>query len=178
MQGPAALRHEVAQWRREKDRYFAGPGSPLPPSERQRFRGLPYYEFDDRYVFEVEVKADGQERRIEIQRTGGDIVTYDRAGTFRVDLPGGPATLAAYRTAGQDDDLFVPFRDATTAKETYEIGRYLEIVPAGGGRYLVDFNRAYNPFCAYADHFSCPLVPRENHLAVPVLAGEKKPPLS
>jgi uncharacterized protein (DUF1684 family) len=70
--------------------------------------------------------------------------------------------------------LFLPFRDKTNGKTTYGAGRYLDIsFPASDSIYL-DFNKAYNPYCAYDDRWSCPLVPFENHLEVSILAGEKK----
>lgn len=175
MQQAEAFHEEVVQLRREKDRYFSGPNSPLPRDERQGFRGLPYYAHDPAYVFEAELKEDEQPQKIQIQRTGGDVVTYDRVGTFTLKFPDGQATFAAYKSRPHETDLFIPFRDATTGKETYDVGRYLEATLLGDGKYLVDFNRAYNPFCAYNEHYTCPLVPKENHLTAAIRAGEKKP---
>ena len=72
------------------------------------------------------------------------------------------------------DELFVPFRDATSGKETYGAGRYLEVEsPGPDGRVRVDFNAAYNPYCAYNPDWSCPIPPGENWLSVPIRAGEK-----
>jgi uncharacterized protein (DUF1684 family) len=68
---------------------------------------------------------------------------------------------------------FLPFVDSLAGKETYGAGRYLEPVPLGQDRFLVDFNFAYNPYCAYNDYWSCPLTPFENRLKAPVRAGEK-----
>jgi len=73
----------------------------------------------------------------------------------------------------QGDELFIPFRDATSGKDTYGAGRYVEAEPLGKGRYLLDFNRAYNPYCAYNDDWRCPLPPAENWLTVAIRAGEK-----
>ena len=70
------------------------------------------------------------------------------------------------------DDCFLPFKDATTGKESYSDGRYLDLPPSGDGRW-VDFNYAYNPYCAYNPHWSCPIPPPENRLAVPIEVGEK-----
>ena len=69
--------------------------------------------------------------------------------------------------------FFLPFVDALAGTETYGAGRYLDPEPLGGGRVLLDFNRAYNPYCAYNEQWSCPITPRENRLAVPIRAGEK-----
>ena len=89
-----------------------------------------------------------------------------------VKLEGEPAALAVYRSP-HHDELFLPFRDATSGRETYGAGRYLEPAKLAGGRLLVDFNLAYNPYCAYSEEYSCPLPPFENHLKVAIRAGEK-----
>jgi uncharacterized protein (DUF1684 family) len=68
---------------------------------------------------------------------------------------------------------FLPFADALAGVETYGAGRYLEPEPVGDGQFVVDFNLAYNPYCAYNDDWSCPITPRENRLTVPIRAGEK-----
>jgi len=69
--------------------------------------------------------------------------------------------------------LFLPFRDATSGVETYGAGRYLDVDPEPAGTVVVDFNMAYNPFCAYDDASSCALPPYENWLPVPIRAGER-----
>jgi len=87
----------------------------------------------------------------------------------RFDVGGERASLAAF---SQGDGLFIPFRDSTSGSETYGAGRYVEAEPLGDGRFELDFNRAYNPYCAYNDAWRCPLPPRENWLTVPIRAGE------
>ena len=69
--------------------------------------------------------------------------------------------------------FFLPFVDNLAGSETYPAGRYLEPEPLPDGKYLIDFNQAYNPYCAYNEHWSCPLTPFENRLKVPIRAGEK-----
>ena len=92
-----------------------------------------------------------------------------RAGTVKFTADGTEATLLAFH---QGDELFIPFRDSTSGNETYGAGRYVEAEPLGDGRFELDFNRAYNPYCAYNDAWRCPLPPRENWLTVPIRAGE------
>jgi uncharacterized protein (DUF1684 family) len=83
----------------------------------------------------------------------------------------------AYKSSAEKGQLFIPFRDATSGRETYGAGRYLDLDPAwnrtAGGKWILDFNRAYNPWCAYTEAYTCPVVPKENWLSVPVRAGEK-----
>ena len=107
-----------------------------------------------------------------MQTSTGDEQSYYRLGTVEFEVEGQPARLAVYKSA-QHDELFLPFRDATSGKETYGAGRYLEPVESSDGKLLVDFNLAYNPYCAYSEHYSCPLPPLENWLKVPIRAGEK-----
>ena len=70
-----------------------------------------------------------------------------------------PARLALYQS-DEHDELFLPFRDATSGNETYGAGRYLEPEPLLSGKFLIDFNYAYNPYCAYNEHWTCPLTPQ------------------
>ena len=70
--------------------------------------------------------------------------------------------------------LFIPFLDATSGVETYEGGRYIDLTENTSGMYDLDFNRAYNPYCAYNPEYSCPAPPKDNTLPTPIRAGEKK----
>ena len=95
---------------------------------------------------------------------------------IRFAIDGTPLTLTALAVSAAPkagDELFVPFRDATTGVETYEVGRYLTLrfQPTGSG-YVLDFNAATNPLCNYSPSYNCPIPPRENRLAVPIRAGE------
>ena len=73
------------------------------------------------------------------------------------------------------DELFLPFADATSGKETYPSGRYLEVHELPDGRVVADFNYAYNPYCAYNEQWTCPIPPAENRLPVAIRAGERSP---
>ena len=87
-------------------------------------------------------------------------------------VDGEAVSLTVYR-GGYGDEFFLPFADATTGRETYGAGRYLEVAVQEDGMHLVDFNHAYNPYCAYNPRWSCPIPPVENRLKVPIRAGEK-----
>src|SRR5688500_10950739 len=153
-------REELLAHRAGKDRAFRQPGSPLPSHERGSFQGLAYYAPDLAYRVETDLVG-GEGGSITVQRTGGDDAVYERAGTVWLRLPSGEVVLAVYRTGTEESgELFLPFRDATSGTETYGAGRYLEVEPTAEGRDLVDFNRAYHPFCAYNEDYSCPLPPR------------------
>lgn len=165
--------HDLAAERRAKDAAFRDdPSSPIPLYERATFKGLAYFPEDPRYRFHAKLVREPP-RRLDIQRSAGDVVRYDRLGHFVLQLPDGPVTLAVYHTDGHH---FLPFRDATSGKETYGAGRYLDPPTRDGETFLIDFNRAYNPFCAYNEAYSCPFPPPENWLQLPVNAGEKAYP--
>jgi len=103
-----------------------------------------------------------------------------RYGFFEFTVDGQACRLQAYRTSdeGETPHLFIPFRDATSGKETYAAGRYLELPENTSGVYDLDFNLAFNPYCAYGGDYSCPFPPPENHLKVAIRAGEKNYPLA
>jgi uncharacterized protein (DUF1684 family) len=159
--------------RAQKDAYFRqNPYSPLEPEDRQNFSGLKYYEPDLAFQYILQLQPADPEP-ITLQTNTGDEQIYNRIGTVQFEVDGEPARAAIYQSTDRND-LFLPFRDATSGKETYGAGRYLEPVDLGNGEVLVDFNLAYNPYCAYSPNFSCPLPPVENWLKVPIRAGEKK----
>lgn len=174
---------ELEEHRREKDRFFAEhPRSPIPPDRRDDFDGLEYFPVDESLRFVLELHEHDDPERITAETTHEGENEYVNVGEFRFELEGEPVSLQAYRRVGEDDGgLWVPFRDATSGDETYGAGRYLDLVPSedrtDDGRWVVDLNRAYSPFCAYSDQYECPLVPGENWLQVPVRAGEKDPGL-
>jgi hypothetical protein len=105
-----------------------------------------------------------------MQTSTGDVQVYERFGRLIFKVDGQPAELTIYHS---DSGWFLPFVDSLAGKETYPAGRYLEPVYLEAGRFQVDFNLAYNPYCAYNDYWSCPLTPFENRLRVPIRAGEK-----
>lgn len=105
-----------------------------------------------------------------IQTSTGGQRRYVRAGKIVFSAGGQSATLFVYK---DDHGYFLPFRDGTSGRESYAAGRYLEPEPSADGKLDVDFNLAYNPYCAYNNHFSCPLPPAENWIKVRIEAGER-----
>jgi uncharacterized protein (DUF1684 family) len=107
----------------------------------------------------------------------GDLRKMQRVGVLEFTLQGQAMSLGAFVEDGtqQIAQLFVPFADMTTGSETYAAGRYLDIHPTQTGLYNVDFNLAYNPYCAYNSTYDCPFPPPSNRLKIPVRAGERAP---
>lgn len=105
-----------------------------------------------------------------MQTTTGEVQTYERFCRFKFQVEGQEVWLTIYHN---ENGYFLPFADALAGKETYGAGRYLEPKELPEGRFAVDFNLAYNPYCAYNDRWSCPITPPENRLKVAIRAGEK-----
>lgn len=161
----------LRKFRKEKDEFFADhPQSPLTHEQKHGFKGLNYFPEDPNLKFEVQVEEFEKKEQIMMQTSTGDVLTYDRLGRFHFTVEGQPAELTLYSS---DGEFFLPFTDALAGKETYGAGRYMEPHPLGNGMFLIDFNYAYNPYCAYNSRWSCPVTPAENRLKVPIRAGEK-----
>lgn len=161
----------LEDFRAEKDGFFARhPQSPLTPEQKRGFKGLSYFPENPALRLEARVEEFSPKEEIAMQTSTGDEQPYVRFGRFKFVVEGQEAELTVY--AGEHG-FFLPFVDSLANKETYGAGRYLEPQPLPDGRFLVDFNLAYNPYCAYNDRWSCPLTPFENRLKVPIRAGEK-----
>ena len=162
---------ELDDSRREKDEFYKHDRqSPLTREQKAAFTGLNYFPENPALRLEVAVQLAETQETIQMQTSTGGVAVYQKYGQFRFTVDGQPAQLTLYAS---EHGYFLPFADALAGSETYGAGRYLEPEPAGNGKFLVDFNLAYNPYCAYNPNWSCPLTPRENRLKVPILAGEK-----
>jgi hypothetical protein len=158
-------------FRAEKDDFYARHHqSPLTPAQKRDFKGLDYFPENTALRLEIDVEISSTPESIMIDTTGGQPQTYQRFGRFKFVVDGQPAELTIYKN---QNGYFLPFVDNLAGKETYPAGRYLEPEKLPNGKFLVDFNLAYNPYCAYNEQWSCPITPAENRLKVSVRAGEK-----
>jgi uncharacterized protein (DUF1684 family) len=170
-----------ARWRAARDQLFAThPHTPLPNSERGRFRGLSYYDYDPalRVVAHVE---QAEPRHVEIATSGGNAYDFRRFAYAGFALGGRKTALELYWLEGYGGGLFLPFGDETNGVTTYGAGRYLLDTIKGAdlgaedGRLVLDFNFAYNPSCMYDPRWVCPLAPPSNRLPFAIEAGERLP---
>jgi uncharacterized protein (DUF1684 family) len=171
-------RERIRQGRVEKDEAFSEhPSSPIPDAERDSFEGLDYFSIDEDYRFRVPLYEHDEKERVTVSTSTEGEREYLRWGEFRFEIDGEEVTLHAYKSDRDDPRLWVPFRDATSGEESYGAGRYLDLEPdehrTADGEWILDFNEAYNPTCAYSERYECPLPPTVNWLDVPVEAGEK-----
>jgi len=175
---PAGWEERLVTHRAERDEEFRyGPDTPLLAEDLASFEGLEYWEPDPKYrlVGPLEVYADREQ--FEIPTTTGKLRPCERYGRVTFELDGRTLALQVYRLldSGDDPGLFLPFIDLTTGRETYPAGRYVDLEGESGGIYVLDFNRAYNPLCAYGapERYVCPVTPPENRLDIRIEAGER-----
>jgi copper chaperone CopZ len=165
----ATYRRAVEAERAAKDAFFSSaPHSPLGASARREFRGLDYFPVDGSYRIaglRLQPYSGDGTLTFEMPTSDGRSRAATRVGSFVFERGRVRQTLTAYSFPGTSGtSLFVPFRDATSGRETYGTGRYLDVEHGPDGDYVLDFNHAYHPYCAYSQHFSCPLTPDENRL--------------
>ncbi|WP_338728248.1 DUF1684 domain-containing protein [Haladaptatus sp. DJG-WS-42] len=167
---------ELEAHREEKDQFFRDhKQSPVAPENRDQFDGLQYFPPDPAYRINATATVHDDPDTVSLETTAGPEVEYERSLTLSFEVRDDEFTLAAYRQG--DGPYFVPFRDKTTGQQSFQYGRYMEFetdhAVEDGDVLTLDFNLAFNPFCAYSDAFTCPLPPRENWLDVVITAGEK-----
>jgi uncharacterized protein len=162
---------ELDDFRAEKDEFFKNHfQSPLSHEQKRDFKGLNYFPENEVLRLEVKVEPLNDSKPMLMQTSTGGVQEYVRHGRFRLQVEGQEAELTIYES---EHGYFLPFVDSLAGTETYPAGRYLEPEALPGDRFLVDFNVAYNPYCAYNEMWSCPITPAENRLKVPIRAGEK-----
>ncbi|MDA0241838.1 MAG: DUF1684 domain-containing protein [Chloroflexi bacterium] len=171
----------LQQFRAEIDQFMRlHPQSPLGRGQRPSFTGLNYYEPSTELLFVTWVEfLDRNLPPVKMETSTGDEREQYRWGRVQFEVEGQLAELTIYSDY-EGEALFLPFKDQTNGRETYGAGRYLDnhrpgLRRIGADQLELDFNYAYNPYCAYSPDYSCPLPPRENWLAVPIRAGEKLP---
>ncbi|MBK8987493.1 MAG: DUF1684 domain-containing protein [Chloroflexi bacterium] len=170
---------ELTHFRAEVDRFMRQhPQSPLSPAQLADFVGLSYFAADPAFVFTVTVTRLAEtEPLVQMETSSGEMRLYRRWATFAFQVAGQAAALTIYSDP-HGYDFFLPFKDKSNGRSTYAAGRYLDNHRPGLNQlsettFEVDFNYAYNPYCAYSPAYSCPLPPPENWLKVAILAGEK-----
>lgn len=171
---------EILTWQEEMDAEFRDPKkSPLAKPDRKKFKGLPYFEISSKFRVDAKFIRTVGERPFRMPTTTGRMPFYEKFGEAHFEIEGETFVLTIYQshelrvTEEYKDYLFLPFTDLTNGEGTYEGGRYLGLSIPEGETIVIDFNKAYNPYCAYNEFYSCPIVPSENHLETRIEAGVK-----
>jgi len=164
-------------FREKRDQFFKeDPHSPLKEVDRKKFKGLFYFPVNLQYAMISSIERYPTEPKpfyTHLPTNKGKEKRYVKYGRFKFKWMGKKYVLQIYRPLG-GGELFLPFKDKTSETETHPKGRYLYIEPMPGGKTLIDFNRAHNPFCEYNERYSCPYAPEENCLEIAIRAGEKR----
>ncbi|GAA3652721.1 DUF1684 domain-containing protein [Flavivirga jejuensis] len=174
-----ALKGETAFQKKINAEYKDVTTSPLKDKDRKHFEGLDFFKFDSTYVVTADFKRTPNEKPFKMKTTTTRLPEYVKYGELTFELKGGHYKLNIYQNQGLkekegfEDYLFLPFLDETNGLESYGGGRYIDTRIPEGDTMVIDFNSAYNPYCAYNDKYSCPLVPRNNYLKIKIEAGVK-----
>lgn len=167
----------LLQERTNKDLAFRNPeNSPLTEEGRMAFKKLSYYAPNLGYRIRADVQELPKQDTVQMKMNNGTAESYLRYAVATFELEGQPQRLILFkRLSGEkQDELFVPFTDKTNGFETYGGGRYLDVpFKEDAKTVLLDFNRAYSPYCNYNPDYVCPVPPRDNRLAVAIPVGEK-----
>jgi len=167
-------------WQRKMNADFKDASkSPLKDKDRKGFKGLDFYKFDSTYVVTATLMRTPDEKPFKMKTTTERRPDYVKYGVITFQLNGAEHELNIYQNlglleeSGYEDYLFLPFLDNTNGEGSYAGGRYVEARIPDGNKISIDFNTAYNPYCAYNSKYSCPIVPRQNTLYISVVAGVK-----
>lgn len=160
------------------DQYLTDPRAPYTADDTVHIH---FYDPDPKWVLAAEMKLEADAKPFDMALYSGITRRFVKYGTLHFEIAGAQHTLAVYQDLTRMSPmtrhrLFLPFMDITNGTDTYGGGRYMDLSTNdidGVGKVVLDFNKAYNPWCAYSDGFNCPIPPRENHLKIAVEAGEK-----
>jgi len=153
--------------------------SPLTKEGFKKFTSLDFFPIDSSYKVKAKFIRTPNEKPFEMPTTKSRKAIEVKYGELHFTLHGLPLKLNVYQSQElklkpeYKDYLFLPFTDLSNGKETYHGGRYIDLKLPVGDTLIIDFNKAYNPYCAYSDRYSCPIPPKENNLTIKILAGVK-----
>lgn len=173
------LKGETAYQRKLNADFKDATKSPLSQKDRKTFEGLEFFKFDSTYIVTANFKRTPNEKTFKMKTTTNRAPLYVKYGELTFSLKGLDHKLNLYQNielkedTEKDESMFLSFLDDTNGDGSYGGGRYINLKTPTGNTVIIDFNKAYNPYCAYNEKFSCPVVPRENYINVRVEAGVK-----
>lgn len=151
--------------------------TPLDKDEKQVFKGITFFDIDEKYIIEAELELLKNQKPFLMPSTGKIQQKYKKYGVLHFEVDGQKLQLVVYQNIdlskrkGFEKHLFLPFYDLTSGETTYGGGRYLDVEIPDSNKLIIDFNQAYNPYCAYSARYSCPITPEENFLDIEIKAG-------
>jgi uncharacterized protein (DUF1684 family) len=176
-------RMAALKFQAELDAHYKDPEhSPLSEEDRKAFTGHQFYPVDLSYRVEATLDLTPRSKPFDMATTSGKSRKYRKYADLSFTLHGITHRIPVYQSLrlmemeGYENHLFLPFRDRTSGHETYGTGRFMDLeIPSEGTTVILDFNTAYNPYCAYSDGYSCPITPSENFIDADIRAGIKGP---
>ncbi|GAB3315735.1 DUF1684 domain-containing protein [Larkinella ripae] len=168
---PESYRTEVAQKRKDKEEFFRT-SSESPFTDKAKFKALTYFNPDPAYRVAARLEPFADRKKVVVKLTDGSEEVYEKYAHAVFTLQDELCRLLVLK---HENTLSILFKDKTSGKETYGGGRYIDFSPDDPkeNRLIIDFNEAYNPYCAYNYDYACPVPPAENTLPVAVRAGER-----
>jgi len=173
-----AQQKSAQQFQEELDQHYAdAEKSPLTKKDRRKFKGHPFFDIDSTFIVVAQFKRTPETTPFQMKTTTDRLPTYEKYGEATFKINGVSYTLNLYQShrlrevEKYKNDLFLPFIDATSGNDSYGGGRFIDLLIPKGDEIIIDFNQAYNPYCAYNHAYSCPIPPKENDLNVRIEAG-------
>ena len=160
--------------------YAKKESSPLTDEDFKSFKTLDFFEINPKLILNAIFVKSKNEKVFDMKTSTKRLAKHIKYGVIIFQLNGKKHKLYLYQSAdfksnvGYEDYLFLPFFDLTNGNQSYVGGRYIDLRIPKGNTIEIDFNKAYNPYCAYSQRYSCPIVPAENTLKIEILAGVKK----
>ena len=149
--------------------------SPLKPDDFKSFQSLPFFPLDSNFMFLAILKKTPKNEFFDMKTNTNRFSKERIFGILTFKIKGYEYRLKIYQSktslSDKEETLFLPFMDKTNGFESYVGGRYLDLKIPKSDTVLIDFNKAYNPYCVYNENFSCPIVPRDNFLPIKIRAG-------
>lgn len=177
----SSFKKEIDRFQKKLNKEFKDPQeSPLTKEDLKVFKSLEFFPADTNFRVIATVKRTKNPKPFKMQTTTDRLPVYTVYAYVSFKLKGKTYNMPVYQnqklmiTPEYKDYLFLPFTDLTNGKTTYGGGRYLDLEIPEGATMVIDFNKAYNPYCAYNAKYSCPIPPAKNHIDVEVTAGVKK----
>ena len=173
---------EIEKYQEELNASYRNPEeSPLEPEDLATFSGLPFFPINEKYRVEARFVRTPGSKPFKMATSTGRLPIYEKYGEAHFELDGEKVVVPIYQnhelreTEKYKDYLFLPFKDQTNGDTSYGGGRYVELSIPEGDTIVIDFNKAYNPYCAYSSRYSCPIPPKENRIPLAIPAGVKAP---
>ena len=152
--------------------------SPLTKKGLKKFKGLDFFTIDTKYKVKAKIVKTPDAPTFNFPTTTNRVAVYKKYGIVSFFIDGKDFELAIYQDENPQEKyknhLFLPFLDNTNGKTSYQGGRFIDVLTTdenADGTITIDFNKAYNPYCAYSDRYSCPITPRNNYLDFEIKAG-------